>query len=128
MRFRKTDLVIILGAVAATLLLILALRVTTGADSGAAGEKSVRISVDGKTVGSYPLTEERDVPIETEHGHNLLRIRGGEVFMLEADCRDQYCVRQGKIRDGARTIICLPHRVVVEIIGSKDVEVDAVTG
>ena len=120
--FRKTDLIIILGTAAAILALLLAFRANA---SAAAGEKTVRISVDGEVTGEYPLAEDRDIPVDTGHGHNLVRIAGGEVFMAEADCPDKHCINQGKIDGGARSIICLPHRVVVEVIG-KDDDVDVV--
>lgn len=126
--FRKADLILILGAVAATVALVFALRVTAGARGDDAAGKMVRVSVDGKVLGEYPLSEERDIPIDTEHGHNLLRIENGEVFMVEADCRDGYCLRQGKISGGARSIICLPHRVVAEVIGGEEEDVDLVSG
>ena len=35
--------------------------------------------------------------------------------MKEADCPDKYCVKQGKIKNVGETIVCLPHKVVVEI-------------
>ena len=37
--------------------------------------------------------------------------------MTEADCPDKICVNTGKISKIGETIVCLPHRVVVEIQG-----------
>ena len=39
--------------------------------------------------------------------------------MTEADCPDGYCKRQGEISTEKETIVCLPHKLVVEIQGAK---------
>ena len=38
--------------------------------------------------------------------------------MTDADCPDKLCVKTGRISKTGETIVCLPHRVVVEIIGA----------
>ena len=35
--------------------------------------------------------------------------------MEEADCPDGYCKEQGHISKNKQTIVCLPHKLVVEI-------------
>lgn len=52
--------------------------------------------------------------------YNLLSISGDEVSMEAADCRDQICVRHRPISEGGESIICLPHRLVAEIVGGSD--------
>lgn len=61
-----------------------------------------------------------EVPAGT--GYNLLAVSGSGVFMEAADCRDQICVRHRLISGGGESIICLPHRLVVEITGGADAE------
>ena len=53
-------------------------------------------------------------------GVNKVVINDGKVSMTEADCPDELCVKTGKISRVGETIVCLPHRVVVEIKGSQD--------
>ena len=82
------------------------------------GEAStVKISVDGKVYGKYSINK-------------VLNIHNGYVEMEEADCPDKYCIKQGKIKNTGQTIVCLPHKVVVEIIKQNIVnennDVDAV--
>ena len=46
--------------------------------------------------------------------------------MLEADCPDQYCVEHAAIDKVNETIVCLPHKVVLEITeGEAARDVDA---
>ena len=61
-------------------------------------------------------------------GHtNTVRAERGRIRMVSADCPDKVCVDQGPIDNGALPIVCLPHKVIIEIRGGRS-EVDAVTG
>ena len=85
----------------------------------------VVISVDGSEYGSYPLSEDRVIPVDNSWGHNLVVIADGTVQMQEADCPDLICVKHAAISHNHETIICLPHKLVVEIQGGKDSDIDA---
>jgi len=47
-------------------------------------------------------------------------IEGGEAYLKEADCPDGLCVGMGKISRSGQSIICLPHKVVVDIVGGDE--------
>ena len=53
--------------------------------------------------------------IETAWGSNTLRVSHGAIQVAEADCPNQDCVRQGVVTDGLVPIVCLPHRLVIQI-------------
>ncbi|MCD7981484.1 MAG: NusG domain II-containing protein [Clostridiales bacterium] len=81
----------------------------------------VRITVDGEEYGVYDLDEEQEIPIEIDGGvTNTLVIRNGEADMIEADCPDQICVNMDAISVENETIVCLPNRIVVEVISSEE--------
>ena len=48
-----------------------------------------------------------------------MKIQDGQVFISEADCPDGLCVNTGKISKTGQTIICLPHKLVIEITDSE---------
>ena len=48
-------------------------------------------------------------------GGNIVIIKDGVVFMNEADCKNQICVKSGKISKKGESIVCLPNKVIVEI-------------
>ena len=87
---------------------------------------SAVVYVDGEKDASYNLNEDGEYLIETEYRKNLLLIKGGMVDMAEADCPDGLCVKQHKIDKTGQTIVCLPHRVVIEIEGGQTNELDGV--
>ena len=76
------------------------------------------VTVDGAEVGRYRLTEDRTVVIG-EDDYNILEISGGGAAVTEANCGDHTCVRMGRISRAGETIVCLPHRLVVEIVGGE---------
>ncbi len=76
---------------------------------------TVTISIAGEPSGSYPLNENREIPIIQGGFQNTIVIRDGAVHMEEANCPGKECIRQGWISQSGESIICLPHRVVVEI-------------
>ncbi len=116
---------ILLAVLAAVIpLLFLALCFSAGR-----GEK-VRVSVDGAVMAEYPLDEERTEMIEGyEGGYNKLVIAEGYACVSEADCPDGLCVHMGRISRGGQSVVCLPHRVVVEIVSGRegDLGLDTVT-
>lgn len=79
----------------------------------------VVVHQDNKVYARYALDEDRKITID-EKGHiNKITIKDGVVQMSFANCHSQDCVKQGKIKDGSKTIVCLPHKVVVEIEKSQ---------
>ena len=98
--------------------------------SGTGGDK-VKISLNGKVYGTYPLHEDRVIEV-SEDGHtNHITIKDGQVSMSYSTCRNQVCVNTGAISETKDAIVCLPNRVVVEIISSvngKGGDADVISG
>lgn len=46
---------------------------------------------------------------------NTVVIKNGEVYISDAECKNQICVKSGKISKKGESIICLPNKVTVEI-------------
>lgn len=49
-------------------------------------------------------------------GSNTLLVERGRIQVSQADCPDQICVKQGFISDSSVPIVCLPHKLVIEIV------------
>ncbi|MCI5648276.1 MAG: NusG domain II-containing protein [Fusicatenibacter sp.] len=73
----------------------------------------VQIKVDGEVFGVYSLSVNQEIKIGNG---NVCRISDGQVSMERADCPDQICVKTGAISHTGESIVCLPHRVVIEVI------------
>ena len=82
----------------------------------------VEVTVDGEIYGTYPLKDEQEISILPEGATettNFLVITEGQADMKSADCPDKLCVHQAAISHVGETIVCLPNRVVVTIIGEE---------
>lgn len=76
----------------------------------------VQISVDGNVVEEFPVDEDKSYEVITDAGTNLVLIEKGRVYVKEADCPDKVCVNHNPISSSGETIICLPHKLVIEIV------------
>ena len=86
----------------------------------------VTVHQDGQEIGTYPLEKEQTISIPYgEDGYNLLFISNGEASISDADCPDGLCVRQRAISHNGESIICLPHKLVIQISAGKEKELDA---
>lgn len=66
--------------------------------------------IDLSSVGSsYEFT------VETESGINVIAVRNSGICVSEADCDDQTCVNQGWLSGGVTPIVCLPHKLIIQL-------------
>ena len=93
--------------------------------SNADGAPRVVVTLDGEQLIELPFSEAHTVEIAQADGAvNVVELTGVAVFMREADCDNQDCVRMGEVTMGnletrvmGGFIICLPHRLSVEVRG-----------
>ena len=80
----------------------------------------VRISQNGQVIREISLgevTEPFEFTVTGENGsYNTIRISPEGVAVTEASCPDKICVRTGIRKDSLLPIICLPNRLVIEIL------------
>lgn len=63
--------------------------------------------------------------LPVDRSYNLFSIADGTVTMEAADCRDQICVNHKPIMSERESIICLPHKLVVEMSGGKKLKTES---
>ena len=87
------------------------------------GGLRVYITLDGKPLLDLPFEEKHTVRVQQpDGGENTVTLTGEAVMMTKANCEGQDCVEMGEVtRDNLETrvmggfIICLPHRLSVEV-------------
>lgn len=114
---KKWDIVIIIILIAIAFIPTMVFSVISKRDyNGTYAE----ITVNGKVFKEIPLTNhkgEDKIPIKTDKGINIISIKDNEVSIIEADCPDKICIKPGYISKVGDSLVCLPHRVMVEIKG-----------
>lgn len=111
-RIRRADLILIAALLLVALLLYFLLIWNRKPGQG------VIVSVDGQEIARYALTDEGTYSLNG--GTNTLVIEDGSAYLIEADCPDHLCVKQGKIRGEGQVITCLPNRLTVTVYGVQD--------
>lgn len=87
------------------------------------------IKISGEVYKNIPLSStngEQTFIIETKHGNNTITINGDTIQIVEADCHDDLCIKQGIISKVGQSIICLPHELIIEIKGEESNDSDLI--
>lgn len=79
----------------------------------------IKVSVNNKEYGTYSLDRNQTITIAENDWENILVIKDGKASMTKADCPDKICVNHAAISKKGETIVCLPHKVVVEVIDTN---------
>lgn len=113
-------LVAVIALIAAAGLLFFGLNKEVGAFAA--------VNVNGEQTAIYPLSENTEVTITTGENNeniNVLTILDGKAYVSEANCPDGICAETRAAQYVGETIVCLPHKVVIEIVAENtDSEID----
>ncbi len=90
-------------------------------------EEYVEISVDGEKIKKIPLENNETFTVKTELGTNVIKVESGKVNVEDADCPDKVCIEDGYIDEPGEILVCLPNKVVIEIIGQNKSRVDDIS-
>ena len=81
-----------------------------------------RITLDAAVVSEIDLSTadgSSSFTVTGEVGSNTILAEKGRIRVTQADCPDQVCVNQGWISDSSLPIVCLPNKLVIEIVGGE---------
>lgn len=97
------------------------------------GQLRALITVNGKEYETVPLIgDERIIDIQTKFGHNTLKVYDYGIQMIYSDAPKSIALDMGFISRPYQQIICVPTRVVVEVLvpehEQSETELDAVVG
>ncbi len=109
----KSDIILILVLLLASLSIFAVHTIMSSQGSNAL----CRITVNGELYGTYEL--DRDQTIDIDHT-NVCTIRDGKVKMISANCPDQICVDSIAVSRNGESIVCLPNRIVITIVGAGE--------
>ena len=108
---RKLNIVAVLVIAAIALAAVAA---TNALGSAVDARTAVIQDADGNTF-TMPLSQDDVLTVASSAGTNVIEVQAGKVLVSEADCPNQDCVDQGWISNAGQQIVCLPHKLVVNI-------------
>ena len=83
------------------------------------------IIVDGKLHSSYTFSELKNgetIEINTQYGHNKFLYENKSIKCIQTDCKDMIELKTGTIKKTNETLVCIPHRLIVQITGETDID------
>ena len=123
---------IVVGAIVGLVLVAAIVLYALMQADGGTSMKAIVHDGDGG-VHELSLAENQERAITTSLGTNVVIVENGAVYVREADCENQDCVHQGKVSAPGKQIICLPHKLWIEVVSdgetsAAEMDVDAVAG
>ncbi|MEY7999485.1 NusG domain II-containing protein [Clostridium sp. Mt-5] len=81
------------------------------------------IKQDGKIINTIDLDKVKGkqqfrIKYDTSH-FNLVEVEKGKIRIVDADCPDKICVKTGWISEPGGSIVCLPHKLIINIQGNN---------
>lgn len=140
MKIKKNDIILIAILLIITIALFFGYRFINSL-GGAGGH--ILISVGGTEYSNLSLSEEGiylirenqsirkldsvSVPSDiTDKRYNIIEIKNKKVSMLLAGCPDLLCVHQKSIETNGEEIVCLPNKVIIEVVNGSSSHIDDV--
>jgi hypothetical protein len=118
---KKRDIILAACLIAVGIILFIVMRATMQAGSVAV------VYVNGEKLQEYSLSIDGTYSLEGDYGKNVLVIKESSAYMEDADCPDKLCIKMGGISGNGETIVCLPHKLVVQIENGEVGEYDGKT-
>lgn len=91
---------------------------------------SAILKVDGQQIKSFPLSNNQKhytyKYTDADGDYNLIEIDHEQIRIKQASCLDQICVQRGWIKKPGETIVCLPHKLVIEVQASDGSETGSI--
>ena len=85
------------------------------------------ITVDGREQLRLELSQPGVYPIDADYPMTLV-VEEQRIRVEESQCPGRDCLHTGAISRQGETIVCLPNRLVISVLGTGHNHVDAVTG
>ncbi|MDE6657552.1 MAG: NusG domain II-containing protein [Oscillospiraceae bacterium] len=79
-------------------------------------QQNIKIIQDNQILQEIDLAiaEDQEINIPTsDGGYNIIKIQNHEIFISQADCPDQTCVKSGILKAQGLPIVCLPHKLII---------------
>ena len=80
--------------------------------------QTAEVFLDGEKVMTIRLDQDKVIPLD----HLTIHVEKGALWVEDADCPDKICEKTGRISKKGQSIVCLPNRVVIKILGKGEVE------
>ncbi|ONI45824.1 hypothetical protein AN641_03245 [Candidatus Epulonipiscioides gigas] len=78
-------------------------------------KKIIEVKVGKNVIKTFDINESIIYTIEVDDMKNTIQIENGSIKVIDANCNDKLCVHQKEAKKIGDTIICLPHKMQINI-------------
>ena len=110
---KKLDFIIVIGCLIASLFFLVFVNETKEE-----GDRVV-VRINGVITNEYYLSTDGEYSLN--NGSNILVIKDGKAYLIDATCPDKTCVRWGAIQFTGETITCLPNKLTIVVEGKNPI-------
>lgn len=77
---------------------------------------------EDKKILTIDLNIDREYVIDGELGDVVLEVKNRKIRVKEENSPKHICSKEGFIGDSSRTLICLPNKIIIKIVGDNDID------
>lgn len=93
---------------------------------GGAGD-TAHVYLDGKLLYKIDLSSDINCDIPLSSGTAKVKVSGGKLYMTDSPCPRKICVNSSPIYKKGDSIVCVPNRIAIRIIGDDENGLDTIT-
>ena len=90
--------------------------------------ETVQIFLNNQMKYQYKLNKDKNLIIENQKDFIQIVVKDKKVWVDDSSCPAKICKKMGKISKTGQTIVCVPNKIFIQIIGENEEKyIDAIT-
>ena len=80
------------------------------------------VKVNNRQVKKLSLDQDQEWQYQKDGKINIVQVKNHKIRVIDANCKDQVCVKEGWKSKSGDTIVCLPHKFLVELKSKNQID------
>ncbi|WP_338200057.1 NusG domain II-containing protein [Lactobacillus rizhaonensis] len=80
------------------------------------------VKINNREVKRLPLDKDQKWRYQKNGKINIVQIKNHKIRVIDANCKDQVCVKEGWKSKSGDTIVCLPHKFLIELKNKNQID------
>lgn len=80
------------------------------------------VKVNNREVKRLSLAKDQKWRYQKNGKINIVQIKSHKIRVIDANCKDQVCVKEGWKSESGDTIVCLPHKFLIELKNKNQID------
>lgn len=82
----------------------------------------VIVKINNREVKRLSLAKDQKWRYQKNGRINIVQIKKHKIRVIDANCKDQVCVKEGWKSESGDTIVCLPHKFLIELKNKNQID------